>query len=713
MDTRSRSISPSRNTGSPPRSSPIARSPQGKSPILIPNNKSNSLIISDNTSQPRSPKNLIPPPRSPTRSAPVFPNKLTTTLPNKSTAISPNKPTPIFPNKSTSILPNKSTPIFPNKSTIIQPTPRSPNKSIKSLPRSPRNQEIPFPANATKKDVDRINMINYTNTMSKNLGNHELILKEWQVEWHKKACDILLSNHFYIDTSPMRSGKTFVALKLAKDFDLELMVICPLTTKNYWKNLANKYGVKLFTDPINYESLTRGTKNEVVRLYLERISNKNIKHISFKATDAYRNALKTRKILLILDEGQMIKNDNLQHKACNALIEPIFGPKSKSRFGILSGTLIDKPEQIINLFHTIGYIKTYKLYNTIKDSKELVVKNTGTTELISVCRQIDPVATNKFLSKTPIPRAGVDKKIKEEMNNFCFGLYVDVIKNRVAGAMSAPTTAEGELHIRNGYFHILPEKATQLKNALEELQYSSGYKNKSKNNPKSEDEDGDEDDENKSKKSGKYMRSLVQIEKSKLLDMARVAKKILAADPTSKVVITINYTGSDTGNLNELLSYLTEFDPLVITGKTIANKRDVIIESFNNDPIRRILIANPKTISVGISLVGDGQRYMLVSPSSKLMEIVQLSARLYGDQLKVDSYVYIFYGIVGGNLEANILQFMGTKKPGSNKIDTDIKSILEKKSDILGRMQEDEIRRNMKLPSDYEDEYEDEDEVFY
>jgi len=541
--------------------------------------------------------------------------------------------------------------------------------------------------------------------MTKNADkSNDLILREWQIEWSKKAHDILLSNHFYIDSSPMRSGKTFIGLKLAKDFDLELMIICPVTTTGYWEVMANKHGIKLFTKPVSYESLVRGTKNEIVQLYLKKKTNKT--HSFFEPTEAYINALKTRKILLILDEGQMIKNDCLQHKACNALIQPIITGGGRSRFGILSGTLIDKPEQIINLFRTIGYIRAPKLYNTIKGSKKLNLD--GAQELIDVCKQINPIATNKFLLKTPIPTVEADKKIKDEIDNFCFALYVEIIKPKVSGAMSAPTTAEGKLYVRNGYFHILPEKANQLKDSLEELKISSGYKSKNKSKSGSED-----DEEIKPTKAGNYIRSLVQIEKSKLLDMARVTKKILSSDPTNKVIIAINYTGPDTGNLQELLSYLDEYEPLVITGKVLANKRDIIIEDFNDDPSKRILIAHPKTISVGISLVGDGQRYMLISPSAKLMEIVQLSFRIYGDQLKTDSYVYIFYGIIGGSLEANILQFMGTKKPGSNKIDTDIKGILEKKSDILGRMQEDEIRRNMKLPSDYEDEYEDEDEVLY
>ena len=701
MDNRSKSISPVRDnkrSTSPTRSSSPPKFPQGKSPILLPNNSnlSTSPKISNTISRsPPTQKILIPPPRSPKSITNASPKPITNVSPKPITNASPKSITNASPKSITNASPKS----------IINASPKSiTNASPKSItnasPKSIKNSD-----NGDNGDNGDNNNIDNEKPELKEINN-DIILREWQIEWYGKARNILLGNHFYIDTSPMRSGKTIIALKLAKDFDLELMVICPLTTKNYWKNSADRYGVKLFTDPVNYESLVRGTKNDIVKYYLERKANKT--HVNFVATKAYKEALKKRNILLILDEEQMIKNDCLQHKACNALIEPIITGVSSSRFGILSGTLIDKPEQIINLFRTIGYIKASKLYVNNKTAKRIELD--GTQELINVCKQINFAGTDKFLTKTMIPTSGIDKKIKEEIDNFCFGLYLEVIKPKVAGAMSAPTTAKGELHVRNGYFHIAPQKAKQLTNALEELKYSSGYKNKSKS--RSEDEEGN-GEEPKSKLSGNYMRSLVQIEKSKLLDMARVAKKILSSEPTNKVVITINYTGPETGNLEELLGYLKEYDPLIITGKTTANKRDVIIKSFNDDPTKRVLIANPKTISVGISLVGPGQRYMLISPSSKLMEIVQLSARIYGDQLQVDSYVYIFYGIVEGNLEANILQFMGTKKMGANKIDTSIKDILEKKSDVLGRMQEDEIRRNMKLPSDYQDEYEDEDEVFY
>lgn len=587
--------------------------------------------------------------------------------------------------------------------------PRSPNNGkspIKVIPQSPRRL---IPQNSNK---EKIIPRSPSRIIPKNINKviHELILREWQIQWAKRAHIILLSNHFYIDTSPMRSGKTFVALQLAKDFDLELMVICPPTTKNYWKNMANKYEVPLFTEPVSYEALVRGINNDIVQLYLKRTNNTS--KVSYEATPKYIEALKTRKIFLILDEGQMIKNNCQQHKACNALIQPIISGGGRSRFGILSGTLIDKPEQIINLFRTIGYIRSEKLYNNIKGSKTVDLQ--GTQELIDVCKQIDLVATKKLLNKIPIPTKDIGVKIKDEIDDFCFALYVEIVKPKVSGAMSAPTTADGKLYVKNGYFHIHPKKSAQLANALSELGSHSGYKKK---------KNSEEEEEPKKSHSKDYIEILVQIEKSKLFDMARVAKKILAEDPANKVVITINYTGDKTQNLPELLSYLTEFDPLVIVGKTIMKQRDIIIEEFNTDPNKRILIAHPKPISVGINLADNilespnSPRFMLVSPSAKLMEIVQLSSRLDSDQLKTDAHVMIFYAITENENEAKLFEFISTKDKNKTnkgtKIDNNVKEILKKKSDIMGKMQETEIRKNMKLPSDYEDEYEDEGEVFY
>ena len=576
------------------------------------------------------------------------------------------------------------------------------SRSVKRSVSPPRRPVRSITLNDNKNIIQKTDFKNdnvIQKTHSKNDNNNEgkinnLILREWQIEWSRRACEILLNNHFYIDTSPMRSGKTFVSLQIAKHFGFELMVICPLTTKNYWKNMANKYDVKLFTDPINYEALVRGTNNEIVKNYLDRKDNKQ--NTFFEASPKYIEVLKTRKILLICDEGQMIKNNTLQHKACNALIKPIIKEGGQSRFGILSGTLIDKPEQIVNLFRTIGYIKSPKLYN--KEKGKVNVTLTGIKELINVCKEVDSISTTGFLIKNPIPTT-TGKQLKDDMNEFCFSLYVDVIKPRVSGAMTSPTTAIGELYVRNGYYNILPEKAKQLKFALNQLKYNSGYQRRSKS----------EDEDEVTPTNPSYITSLVQIERSKLFDMARVTKKTLTEEPTSKVIIVINYTGSETKNLSELLGYLTEYNPLVITGKTPVKKRDTIIEEFNSNPNKRILIANPKPISVGISLsdnIGNSPRYMFISPSSKLMEIVQLSSRIYSDQLKTDANVIIFYGISEDNLEANILQFLGTKNTKCHNIDKNIKDILEKKSDILDKMSEAEIRKNLILPSDYEDEYE-------
>jgi hypothetical protein len=549
----------------------------------------------------------------------------------------------------------------------------------------------------------------------------ELSLKPWQIEWAQKAINILMNNKFYIDTSPMRSGKTFVCLYLALFFDLEIFVICPTTITEYWAEMCELYGVKMFTHPVSYEALVRGTKNEVVNLYLTKktikkvVKDSVIEDVQFSVTKMYTKELATRKILLILDEAQMTKNDCQAHAACNALIKPIITSAGLSRFGLLSGTLIDKPEQIINLFRTIGYIRAPELFYTTKGSKTLNL--TGVDELMAVCEQIDPSGTQKLRHKMPTSYTiNAKGKAKEDVENFCFTVYTDIIKPKVSGAMSAPDTAKGVLYVKNGYYHIHPQKTAELKSALSELKNRSGYSTISKRSAASS---GDEEreDEIKKKNKGKYNMTLVQIEKSKLYDMARVASKILSEDPTNKVVITINYTGDKTRNLEELLEYLGEYDPLIITGKTATNKRSNIINQFNTNQTKRLLIANPKPISVGISLVGDGKRFMLVSPSPKLMEIVQLSARLYSDKLMTDSHVMIFYGIIDGISEANIMEFIGTKKGKGkgkkNEIDSNIKEILEKKSDVLGRMQEIEIRKNMKLPSDYEDIYEDEKDVIY
>jgi hypothetical protein len=330
----------------------------------------------------------------------------------------------------------------------------------------------------------------------------------------------------------------------------------------------------------------------------------------------------------------------------------------------------------------------YRLYTHIGKEKELVLE--GAQQLIDVCHKINHNATEEVLKGYPLSK--LKKRTKETMDEMCYDLYVKVIKFSISGAMPAPTNAEGKLDIKNGYYHIAPEQSQRLQEALKRLKAESGFESK------------------KRAFGGTQIPSLVEIERSKLVDMARVIKAKLEENPNNKVVLCLNYTGPDTGILSTITELLKDYNPLILVGSVPTKKRQDILNMFNNDPSRRLLIANTQVISVGVTMHStsvDSNRFMFISPSYHLLTIIQASHRLFGEGLKTDAIVRIFYAITEGVSEAEILEFMFTSgKKKSANLDAAINESLNKKSVVLGQAIDDITKSELILPSDYENEFE-------
>src|SRR5438105_2271316 len=146
-------------------------------------------------------------------------------------------------------------------------------------------------------------------------------LLEHQVEWSRKALSILHDYFGYIDVSKMGSGKTRIALWLAKKLELQLFVVCPVTIIPMWEALAQEFDIPIVL-VISYQSL-RGTKNQQPKHgFLIRHDvrlDSGIRQVSFETTEDYHELL-NEGTLVVFDEIHNIKNNSTQYKACKALI---------------------------------------------------------------------------------------------------------------------------------------------------------------------------------------------------------------------------------------------------------------------------------------------------------------------------------------------------------------------------------------------------------
>lgn len=499
-----------------------------------------------------------------------------------------------------------------------------------------------------------------------NLGK-DIVLRPHQKPWAEKVEKILLGYHGYVDTSNLGSGKTFIGLHIAKKFNMPILVICTVSVVSVWEKACLEYGVKMI-DVITYQSLRSISGKQPKHGLLKRIDTYtevgNVHHVSFITTELY-DTIYNNGVLVICDEFMNIKNNSDQYKACAALIHPIILTGGRSRFGLLSGSPIDKEEQAVNMLKLIGYIRSAKLYDTDRDTK--IFKLVGAQELINACNEIDPEATNRVLSEIP--------PIKKNINKMVYTLYVEVIKKVISGGMASPSNAQSVFDAKNGFYNMTQDRAKELKAAINDLASAVNF---------------DEDTGTAAvtgNNLGRITLALMAIEKAKIDDFARIATNTLEADPKNKVIVCVNYTNS----LEQIKNIMILYEPLILNGSVPGPKRSGIVDLFNNDPNHRLLIMNT-AVAPGLSMhdvVGNSPRFMYISPSYKMLDIYQASGRIHRDGSLSDATVRIFYG----NLD-------------NSKLETQILDAMARKTAVTKGVLDDAVKNQIVLPGDYQREVE-------
>ena len=526
-----------------------------------------------------------------------------------------------------------------NKLTPTPPSPTPPSNKLTPTPPSPSGRRRFYSPPIQVKDLQ---------------------LRPWQLDWAHRARHILLRNHGYIDTSRMRSGKTYVTLWLAKQFSFPLLIICPVIAIDVWKRTTAEYGIPVI-DIISYQSLRsqRGHQPKHGLLFRsDHITEGNIHHVHFSPTNAYSDLI-GRGIMLIFDEIQNIKNNSAQYKASSSLLLPLLSG-GLSRFGLLSGTPFDKESHSVNLLKLIGYIRSSRLCHYLPDSHELVLD--GIQELIDCCHFINSSETDAVLADIPLK--------KSTMSSLCYTLFTRVVKPTISGAMSAPTDITGSFNVANGFFNISPARSQLLIDAVNELADAVHFNSSTGTS------------QIRADNIGAVTTALMHIENAKTIDWARVASQSLLSNPLLKVIISVNYIST----INEIHDLLLSFSPLVLSGEIPPNKRSLIVTSFNEDPSHRLLIMNTSVGGIGISLYSplvNSPRLMLLSPSYKLLDVTQAAARIYGPGMSSDATVRMFYGLGSGTRETGIL------------------SSLARKTQVLKGTLEDSVTQDLVLPGDY------------
>jgi hypothetical protein len=553
------------------------------------------------------------------------------------------------------------------KETIVNnsvPIPRSPNRNTETaqipipVVRSPKigNAGNNRDSDDTEKIKERLKLIaqrrkerlrgkKQSRRQRKKINNSKrkvkkIILKEWQVKWSKRAYDILQSNHGYIDTSKMGSGKTFIVLWLCLAYGLSLIVIGPKIVLEKWRQTANEYGVNILKT-ISYQSLrtVKGKQPKHGLLHRQDGTIGGVKRTKFDATKNYYNLLKEG-VMVVCDEFQLIKNNNDQYKACLELVSAINFTGGESRYALISGTPISEEHQIINVMRLLGYVSAPRLYHVNPKTKKIVLD--GMKQIINTATQIDAAATLIIINKFPPIN-------RDNIIHACYTLYTDVIKETISGSMEPVIYADAKFDIKNGFYDVGTDR-DRLRKAVKALMRNVNYDKKEDNNL-----------EPIVNPNLALMKLLVEVENSKVEGFVRKALEVLKANNRNKVIISLNYTST----LYAIYDKLLDYDPLILNGDI---KKDIdrweTIYEFNNDPDMRVLLMNTEVGGIGIDLHDtDGRypRFMFISPSYKMINIVQAADRIYRTGSKSDATVRVFYGSGKDTIEMNILNALARK----------------------------------------------------
>jgi hypothetical protein len=477
---------------------------------------------------------------------------------------------------------------------------------------------------------------------------------------------------FALDLSTPGAGKTFVATHIAKELGIKhVVVVAPLSILPKWKSMETEHGLPL-RNAVSYCSLRSVTGKQPKHGLLRRedtFSNTVVaeeqasagaggtttaagehqgqQSTKFFATEAW-NTLVREGVLLVVDEIQNVKNVSSQFLSVKELIRSILADAlGPSKVLLLSGTPIDKPEQVINLLRALGISTTRALGHFNPQTRRceakgfrqilrFVYENMPTTipprSLASLIHTAEAVADT-------YEQYGYDVSTYSKRDFFgavLYQLFKDVIL-KVIGSKMPPRASTNTVDKRNAFYliedasmqRLLREGVSRLMNVVS---FNEGTQQVTINHA------------DRGMTFRGIARALQMIETAKISTFVRVARAALLGDPNKKVVVCLNYTDS----ILDVCTGLSEFNPLVVRGSTSERQRGEILAKFQKRDVKhRLLVGNLSCLSTGIDLddkEGTFPRLALVSPNYSTITLHQLVYRFLRADTRSDAQVHFVFG---------------------------------------------------------------------
>jgi hypothetical protein len=263
-------------------------------------------------------------------------------------------------------------------------------------------------------------------------------LRPWQVEAVSKLCSAITHIGAGIDGSDLGVGKTYTACGVARELDMDILVVCPKAVMESWRRvIKNHFNMNgRLVGIINYESLRLGKTSSNIASYV-------------KKRDTRRNEFVwkiPKSTLIVWDESQKLKNAKTKNsETCLSALKQGYkmlfcsatnatNPLELKTVGMALG-LFDNNKQYYNWLYAHGVTKG-RFGLEFNGNKEVLNKlhkdifvNRGTrlsrdtipnfpeTQLTAECFSMEETASNKInqiYAEMAKELAILNKKIKKE-----------------------------------------------------------------------------------------------------------------------------------------------------------------------------------------------------------------------------------------------------------------------------------------------------------
>lgn len=443
-----------------------------------------------------------------------------------------------------------------------------------------------------------------------------------QTEHYDRLSTILSKYDSGADMSRQGLGKTIISLKRAHDDDYELIVICTCTLVSQWIKQADKYGVQI-KDIMSYTLLRGQKKYSLSHSLLTRQDNEYTSHPEFEQTCLTNFKTRGKRIMLIFDEFQNAKNDNITSKSCITLAHTIYSTNKQLPFEqhnkvmLLSGTASQSISSAGIFSQLLGWAPEGNLY--IKNENVNVLDSVvGFNILIDNCKQLNLGKTNDI-----VPKYISGDIISSVIHRLLIEVIFPHIRSKVPEFDFGVSCAVRDLFMLLSNENDIVQHREGLQCLANMRMYGCSKDNKHRRN-------------------ALLNKGMMLIEYSKLSSILRWVTRDLLSDGKTKVIVGVWHSES----VEYLQKQLNQWSPLVLHGKTSKNS-DVILDKFRHDSQHRLFIGHPMVFGQGLDfhdIYGDMPRKMYISSSYRTLLIEQTISRIYRIGAKSDSQVYIVYG---------------------------------------------------------------------